>query len=288
MQINNVSFPHPVLGLNDDFVGENYLAEIEIAPTKSVMKFKIHHKVDDKTIVNLISDKKISYCVEINCPSTFYRESFLSDSSLQEFEISQELLRGKFYITFYISSNLDYLEYNNEKFNPEYKGERFEIYKGDVIAYGGNTTFTAIKDWNALKSLKTYMTIQGGSETDYMEVILGPEKITIQITDAEFDKYKNIINYEDIPTIIHSSIVYPALLYTLHQISSNQEREEGKEWYEFLKFKRDNDERLKKFEWPPQVEDEMIRFAQELIGLPVKRMINETYTRKEQELDSAE
>lgn len=282
MLISNVSLPHPVFGLNDDYLNGTYETEVKVAPTESLMSFIIEHKLPNKAIEKLISSGKILFCIEVNCPSTLYRNSFLSREKTQRFEISQDLLRGRFSITFYVSANEDLGNYKNEEFNPDYKNTAFDLKKGDVIAYGGISYFTAIKDWNALKSLKTYMNIAPGSETGYMEVILGTEKITVLLPDEDYKKYLDVIVYEEIPPIIHSSIVYPAILYALRQISKDIESQEGKEWFEFLKFKKEQDPELKTFEWQ-QSEDEISRFAQCLLGKPIKRMIDALYIQKQQE-----
>lgn len=287
MQINNLSLPHPVLGLNDDFVKGSYEAEIEIAPTESTMNLVIKHNLDNKVIEGLILSGKASFCLEINCPSTFYRNLFTSNETIQNIEISQTLLRGRFSIIAYISTREDVDNYTNDAFNLDYGGRSFEINKGDVIAYGGGTSFIAIKNWNSLKSLKTYMTISGGSETGYMEIELGPEKIIIHLPNDEFEKYQNIINYDEVPMIIHSSIVYPALMYALNQIAIDPESQDGKEWFQFLQIKKENDPDLKLFEWQ-EGPDEISRFAQALIGKPIKRTIEGLHTIKEQESELEE
>lgn len=283
MLITNISLPHPVLGLNDDFVEGKYESEIEIAPTELTMNFIVKHKLDNKIINQLISSNKTCFSVEINCPSTFYRNSIVSNEPIQSFKISQALLRGRFYIIFYISACENIKDYTNDAFNPDYGGRIFEINKGDIIAYGGSASFTAIKDWTALKSLKTFMTISGGSESGYMEVSLGTEKIIIYLSNEEYEKYQYIINYDEVPTIIHSSMAYPALIYALKQIAIDPESQEGKEWFQFLQIKKEHDPKLKTFEWQ-EGEEEISRFAQELIGKPIKRMIEEMYALKKQDL----
>ncbi|MEK7451171.1 MAG: hypothetical protein AAB662_04520 [Patescibacteria group bacterium] len=285
MLITNISLPHPVLGLNDDFVGGKYETEIEIAPTELTMNFTVKHKLENKVIDELVSSNKACFCVEINCQSTFYRNSFISNEPIQHFEISQTLLRGRFSIIFYISAYENIKNYVNDSFNPDYKGRSFEINTGDVIAYGGATSFTAIKDWNALKSLKTYITISGNSDTGYMEVGLSSEKIIINLPKDEYRKYLDVIPYDEVPTIIHGSIVYPALIYALKQIAIDPERQEEKEWFQFLQVRREHDPKLQSFEWQ-QGDEEISRFAQELIGKPIKRMIEKLHSLKKR--DSAE
>ena len=271
MQITDLSLPYPVLGINDDYLSSKYSSEIEVAPSEFDMEFVVKHELTNKKLNNLIADKKIKFCVEINCPSTFYRNSFLSYDVIQTFKIKQELLRGKFYIYFYIVSEAEIPAYTNSDFNEDYLGQKFDIGIGDILAYGGRSKFTAIKNWNALKAVKTFMTITGDAELEYMDVYLGPDKIYVQLPQKDIDKYMNIASYDDVRPILHSSLAYPALVYALTEVLQNPGQYEKKEWLQFIKTKIEHDPNLSWFNW--QNHEEINRFAQEMFGKPIKRMI---------------
>jgi hypothetical protein len=273
MKILNLSLPHPVLGLNDDVSGE-YTPNIEAAPTEDFFIFKVNHNLKNDAIERLIYDKKAQFCVEINCPATVYRRCFVSYDSFQEIKISQEFLRNKFEVTFFITATQHIPNYSNDSFSYDYEGSIFDIEEGDVIAYGGETKQFAVKDWLSLKSIKSFMTIKKDLDSDgNMSIQLSPDKIIVMISEEDYKKYCSLIGTENISSIFHSSIVFPALIYTLNQMADPNKNEnyENYSWYEYLLLRKENDTGLQQLDWTDQ--EHIVRIAQKILNKPINRLL---------------
>jgi len=273
MKILNLSLPHPVLGLNDDISGE-YTPNIEAAPTEDFFIFKIDHVLKNDAIEQLINDKKAQFCVEVNCPATVYRKCFLSNDFSQDIKIRQEFLRNRFDVTFFITSASHVSDYTNDSFSYDYEGSVFDIEKGDVIAYGGETKQFAIKDWSSLKSIKSFMTIKKDLDSDgNISIQLSPDKIIVMVSEEDYKKYCSLVNTENISPVFHSSIVFPALIYTLNQMADPNKKEdyENYSWYEYLLLRRENDAELKQLDWTDQ--EHIVRIAQKILDKPINRLL---------------
>lgn len=273
MRILNLSLPHPVLGLNDDVSGE-YAPSIEAAPTEEFFIFKISHELKNDAIEKLINDGEAQFCVEVNCPATIYRKCFMSNDSFQEIKIPQEFLRNRFDVTFFITASKNISNYSNDSFSYDYEGSIFDVEEGDVIAYGGETKQFAVKDWLSLRSIKSFMTIKKDPDSDgNISVQLSPDKILVLVPEEDYIKYCSLVGTENISPVFHSSIVFPALIYTLNQMADPNKKEnyENYSWYEYLLLRKENDTELQQLDWTDQ--EHIVRIAQKILDKPISRLL---------------
>ena len=75
MKTGNISFPHPVLGISNDVIGE-YSATFGVALGKDGASLRINHKLNNPEYGELIKKKMAIFCVEVHCVKTFYRRAF--------------------------------------------------------------------------------------------------------------------------------------------------------------------------------------------------------------------
>jgi len=273
MKILNLSLPHPVLGLNDDVSGE-YTPSIEAAPTEEFFIFKISHDLKNDAIERLIDDGKAQFCVEVSCPATIFRKCFVSREPFQEIKISQDFLRNRFDVTFFITATQNIPEYSNDSFSYDYEGSKFYVEKGDVIAYGGETKQFAVKDWISLRSIKSFMTIKKDPDSDgNISIQLSPDKILVMVPEDDYKKYCSLVGTENISPVFHSSIVFPALIYTLNQMADpNKSADyENYSWYEYLLLRKENDSELQQLDWNDQ--EHIVRIAQKILDKPISRVL---------------
>jgi len=270
-QNDNLSFPHPVLGIKDDVLGE-YEVDCGIKLGKEEISIVIKHILRNGTLEKMIDDKLAVFCVEAVCPRTMYRESFLSSNMTHTIKIKSSDVRDKVELNFYINALKDIPKYELKEANPDYAGFYFEIEKGDILAYGGNTFFIAEKTWEALQTVSSFMELRRyDKKTGPVVLNLLSEKIIIQISEDDYLKYKKIQCVESLSPIFHSSIVLTTLLYALSEMMVNSEFYKDYKWYQVLDFRINNDERLKKVGWDLEYLPEI---AQIILDNPMGRSLD--------------
>ena len=85
MKFNDVTFPHPVLGLGDAVFGNIELGNPEINSSQDVYEVKVSSKQDNPDLKNLLNENKAEFLCEVTCTNTLYRELFLSNNGKIEF-----------------------------------------------------------------------------------------------------------------------------------------------------------------------------------------------------------
>jgi hypothetical protein len=271
MRINSLSLPHPVLGLSDDVEGA-YDVKLNVQLGREEIVLNLEHLLKNNSIKSLIEQKKAIFCVEINCPKTFYRNTYLNGLESQEIKIPSHLLRDKVECDFFITACVNISDYSIAESNSDYDGVLFYIENGDVLATGGHTSFLAEKEWQAYKAVSNFMEIiqDQDREEGPIKIDLSSEKIVIHMPKNDYARYNKIRKAPDFEATFHASLVLPTLIYALTQmVGQHRETYSGFKWFDILDYRKSNDENLKHLNWSdPTVIPEL---AQRLVENPLKR-----------------
>src|SRR5690348_4867099 len=90
------TYSHPVLGNGDDFGSQFDVAYgIEVSEDKSDWVIGLKVAMGNKRLQELIDTGLAAYHLEVECGSTFYRQSFSTSEQTAQFNIPTTRLRGK-------------------------------------------------------------------------------------------------------------------------------------------------------------------------------------------------
>ena len=274
MKFNDVSFPHPVLGVEDAIIGKvGFNPEPEIISGGNVYSITVNCEHDNDDLADLLSKEQVEFFCESTCSSTLYRKNFRSSNSQIKFEIPKKHVKGKVSFTCLLVAKLPITNYTNSKSDPDYNGYSFEIEIGDVLAFFGKFDFDADINYEKLKTVSHFMEVVENKDPNaiYTNVDLSKSKIEVQLPSEDYKIFASdsISKEQDFAPIFHSSIVLNALMMALYNFESHED----------LLWAKVIDYRLKKekqFESMSINERENIpEIAQRLLGNPFRRLISE-------------
>lgn len=237
--MNNMCFTYPVLcNFKDDYINVEFEAGTTgvMEKSKKYCKIKTHVKLSDDQIVNLINSNRAKIIVKIYCKATKYRQLFeikLGDDELIFFnkDVNNSVDLSTFIV---LNENID--NYTSNNFNKDYKGKRFNLEKGTIIAIGKQESIFIEKDINDLTKLNSIIRISKNEKKDLpMQVDYSDDKIKIKLSEDGFNIYSNYSKY-CIP-IVNSMIIIPAIMYVLDELAKEgQDIEEyiTKKWYRVI------------------------------------------------------
>lgn len=236
MKYNNRLFPHPVLGIEDDVLGE-FGAEMTYRSDKDYITLSVNFKLVEETLLDLIKKSKASFLIQIYCRGTMYREVFKTTSTISDqLQIQSVKLSGEVEVHFFICAETDINSYLSKNFNPEYLKTAFDIERSDILAYGGKAKFVANKSPDELKSVSSLIRIKNSekkSKPMYNEY--EGEKIEIMLCEEDYENYQLSIRNIAFVNLIHSCIVLPALVDALHFLDKEEAKEfEERRWHKAL------------------------------------------------------
>ena len=159
MKTSNVSYPHPVLGHGDDVQGD-YKGTVNPYLSGSDILLKVEHKLINASVTALIAQGIASFCVEVHCESTFFRELFKNTDKESEIRIKASLLERKVKVTYFVIANADLDNYTVDGLAQDYEDMGpIAVKKGDLLAYGGEMSFIAGKSRASILAPNNFMKI---------------------------------------------------------------------------------------------------------------------------------
>jgi len=274
MKFNDVSFPHPVLGNNDDvnsIVALN--PEPKILSGINSYNITIYCQHDNDELNELINGDKAEYFCEANCSNTLFRKIFTSKTSEINLEIPKRHVKGRINFITALVAKTPILNYQNSKSHSDYRSYSFDLDKGDILAFFGEFNFNADLKYEKLKAVSSFMEVVENMDPNaiYTNVDLNKSKIEVQLPTVDYQKFaSDLISKEfKFAPVFHSSIVLNALLIGLYNIDSNKESL----WAKVILYRLENE---KQFESISIKEKENIpEIAQRLLGNPFSRLISE-------------
>lgn len=162
MKLNNISFPHPVLGIRDDvfpLLGDDCVV-IESMSTIDSFVLTITLKQENKTITDLIEKGSAEYTCEIDCQRAYLRESYSSKEPRFEITIPRRKVNGRVYLNFYVTVKNRIEGYTNEGFNEDYEGYSFDLEPGDILVGFPQSYFDADIKYDKLQAAGSFMVIR--------------------------------------------------------------------------------------------------------------------------------
>ena len=221
---NNISFPYPVLGINDDvypLLGVDNILMPEPVVNAMSFVFSVDLKQDNATITNLIEVGLAEYTCEIDCPKTFYRRCLHSAKPHFDIEINRKDVAGHIDFKCYVSVKKPFL-YTNPQFHEDYQGCSFELECGDILVAFSEASYNVSLKYDKLYVAGSFMQVSEDSKAERTWFNLEDEKVTIMFPHELFEQYKTLNDELNYMEIIHSSVVFNALVYAINNIGNEQ------------------------------------------------------------------
>lgn len=235
MNIETCSYPHPVLGLNDDILGDFSLnLDVERDNTKRTIVFFIKNIVINNTYFqSLISDNKACLLLKIYCSSTFKTWNFRNPDS--SFEIHEDDLFNKVEIETFIICEKDIDNYYDSTFNEIFEHQTFKIKKGEIIGVLGKISIPISKEYEML-GLGNIFNFEADNSENPISINLNSDKIIIKYPITITGDHPPSALFNKAPYTAYNIFIIPALIEAFRTIANNNEQNnvEGYEWYYVL------------------------------------------------------
>ena len=269
MNLNNITFPYPVLGSFDDILPAPSEPEVEIRQDKKNYYFAIKLGYENKEIEDLVEQDYADYVCEVSCEMTRYRRCFKGKLLHFQIDIPRKSVAGRINFSCTITLKKGLANYTNEGFHLDYSGHSFDMDAGDLLGILGQFYYYADIKYDKLKAVGTFMEINE-TEDPLPSTILDKDKIELRLPTALYRQYKDNPAVNSKADILHASIVLNSLTYALCRI----ERHYNRKWAETIFYRIDTEPELAEFMDQEPEDWRVDKLAQLLLGKPYERLFN--------------
>lgn len=274
MQIKNKYYPYPVIAYgNDSYDGSEFVSDANYSHDAHNIKFQLEAALTDDCLSAMIADGRVKYAHHIECQQTCFRTLILTDKESDEFKVHESKINGLVQICSFLMADQDILNYSNPSFSRDYKGFKFNIDRGCVLAIGSQVNMLINKEKEELANTSSIFSIRKNMDPTATELQVSTtgQKIVILIPEKTCNQYLNVSTTTLLP-VLHAMVIQPALMQVLYELKEAAQKNElynyeGFRWYRALR--RTAEKMDLKFDEESIASMDVFKMAQKLLDSPV-------------------
>lgn len=275
MDIRYKFYPYPVLThYSDDYADSSFEVVIDTQKDGYNIRIDFLAELNNLGLSQLLSGEKIKIVYHLECAQTGYRIALSTGQNELSHLISSKLICGRMQICPFIVAAAELPEYFNEKFHEDYRGFKFAIESGCVLAVGKQVNVDIESDINDLSYTPSVFCIVKNDDTGALGMVvdMDQKKIVIKLPEQDFINYKSIKDEALWQPVLNSLVIVPALTYVLEEVvkrdSVDRYEYDSYAWYRAI-----NKALATKFNCDiggdEFSESNMLEMAQKLINVPL-------------------
>lgn len=279
MQIKNKYYPYPVIAAgNDSYEDATFTSDADYAMDAHNVKLILCAETDNQMLNEMIKSGSVKYAHHIECQQTCFRKLVLTDEKVHEEVIHESLLNGIVQICTFLMANEDLVGYANPNFAKDYRGIKFNLDKGCVMAIGSQVNITINKDKEDLSRTSSIFSIRRDHDPSHTELQVSTTgaKIVVLIPEKTCNQYLNLSNQAMFVPVLHSMVIMPALMQVLSELKDAAQQNalynyEDLRWFRGLK---KTAEKLQiKFDQDALTQINAFKVAQQFLDTPVVKAL---------------
>lgn len=248
----NMNYPYPVIRvIEQDYRTTVFKGELVVNLQPDSYLVRPAFEINNADIDAMIKEGKLTYAIEIQSASTWYRKLFPVKENTP-IRLEPASIHERVELTPCIIATTQIPEFTNVDFEDEYQGMTFDINAGDVIAIGEIRTFDALYQDDIIKNGTSPVTIARSDVAKEISCDLSGSLIEITLPAEQHDKYlecgykpekykalnavlsipalveaigiiANDVNYPEQPSGLESRAWYKTIVVNLKRVAENKE-----------------------------------------------------------------
>ena len=226
MRIRQKYYPYPVM----ERVGRSY-KEFLFNVTTSVKRegynivFEFTAEITDEQISKLIKEGKAVFAYHIQCAQTCYRAAFETSENVAQRVVKEDDLNGLVEVCPFVIAKNDIKAFSSENFSSDYKGIRFDIDKGGILAIGDQSEHTISKDLQDLNNASSIFLVipNPAANAENMSVEIREKKICVVLPQEQHGIYGSVSKSKATQKAMHAMIFVPVLMSVFEELRKRLE-----------------------------------------------------------------
>ncbi len=276
MQLRNKYYPYPVIVEGGGYYeNSSFATDLKQEMDGYNVKLTLSSDLQDDRLNEMVNQGTVIYAYHIECPQTCYRRVVKSHNNSVDIILKDTDVNGVVQICSFLVAETDIEKYTNESFSADYRGWKFNIEKGCILAIGNQYNIRVNKIRDDLANTSSIFSIVPNKDQSESNILVdwGQQKLVIKLPELTYQQYYNVQNYVDIQPLMHSMVIVPALIFVFSELKTIDDLE-GMEYYRWYRSLRKaceaigvtlNVESVKKLD--------SLKVAQQLLNSPIVKAV---------------
>lgn len=227
MQLRSKYFTYPVIIEDGDFYVESrFETDVEQVLDGYNIKLVLKAELVNDELEKMLEEGTVGIVHHIECPQTCFRETVVTKEYSLEYILKDGQVNGVVQICSFIAALKNIDKYSNSLFSNDYRGFKFDLEKGCIMAVGNQINLHIKKIRDDLANTASIFSIVPNMDHSVTElkINLTDSKIAIIVPEKTFGVYSNMSAYLDVQPVMHSMIIIPALMQAFTELKESREQ----------------------------------------------------------------
>lgn len=278
MQLRSKYYTYPVITEDADFYeNSSFSSDVEQMLDGYNVRLKLKAELENPELEEMLEKEEVMYAHHIECAQTCFRKLVLTNEKEKECVLRDGEVNGIVQVCSFLVANKDIEKYSNKLFAQDFRGFRFDIERGCIMAVGSqiNLRINKIRD-DLANTSSIFSIIPSRDETiTNIKVDTSGNKIVIMIPQETFSIYSNMSSSLDIQPVMHSMLIIPSLVYALTEVKESRSHLYDYEDYRWYRSLRKAAEKMNvAFDEENLANIDPFDLAQKLMDSPIPKAVN--------------
>ena len=249
----NINYPYPVIReYTDDYQGTNFIGELKVLLEPDGYAVHTNFEINNKEIQLLLSKNILTYALEVQCVSTWFRKLYLIQES-KVIRLDPQMIHERVELMPCIVVATASEGFANEDFAEEYQGMKFDLNAGDIIGIGQKRVFDALYQNDIIKNGSSIVDVGGSDKLKEIQCDFSQSTIKITLPIDQYEDYRSCGYNRSKYKMLNAILIVPVLVEGIGIIAADEKDPEhqsghgNRAWYKTivvnLKRFAENDER---------------------------------------------
>lgn len=278
MQLRSKYYTYPVITDDAEFyIDSHFTSDVEQVLDGYNVKLRLKADLVNPELEKMLKDQDVLFAHHIECTQTCFRKVVLTNESIKECLLKDNEVNGLVQICSFLVAAKDIDKYSNNLFAPEFRGFRFNIERGCVMAVGNQINLRINKIKDDLANTASIFSIIPNLDETITNVVVNTigNKIVIVVPKETYSIYSNLSSSLDIQPVMHSMLIIPALVYALTEVKEARTHLYDFEDYRWYRSLRKAAEKMNiNFDEETLANINPFECAQKLMDSPIPKGVN--------------
>lgn len=158
-------------------------------------------EINNKGIQILLSKRILTYALEVQCVSTWFRKLYTIHEN-RVIRLDPQMIHERVELIPCIVVATSIEGFTNEDFAEEYQDMKFDLNAGDIIGIGQKRTFDALYQNDIIKNGSSIVDVGGNDKLKEIQCDFSQSTISLILEKEESQPYPWVCNWHDLENII--------------------------------------------------------------------------------------
>jgi hypothetical protein len=230
MRFKDRNFPHPVLDpAGRDVADSAFQVTRSIKSDKTALYVHVEFALNNETLTQLISEGRAAFVVHADCNAAFFRKVYFFNGTEGDFTVPLTDIKRELGLSFFICATTALSDYTIKGMDALYGDTKFQLNKGDVLAYAEPVT-EHIWDKDSLNKISSILLVREGATGMTVPcVTYGQEKIEATLPPSQYTRYGQFKAHAQVKATLLTAVVLPVLVEAVQKVIEAATEEENEE-----------------------------------------------------------